>query len=171
MKNDITFKHTSLETTKEVGECLSWKLENIKADNLPIDSGLADYIAFGVSNLDSQLLQLKAVKAEITHREKDLKMQIEDIKTSGATFLLENGIDKLTGVICSSVTVTKAKEETVTTKEVKEIVLNISQAEVEELLIGLGKAELVTKTVEKTSNAIPAKLRINKRKVVTGEIE
>jgi len=164
MKNDLVFKHTSLETSEDVGECLSWKIEAIKADNLPIDTSLADYIAFANDNLEAQLAQLKAVKGEIGQREKALKSQIEHIKVDGATFLLENGLERLEGVICSSVTVTEAKSSKTITTETKEFVMNISQAELEELLIGLGKGEMKTITTEKITNALPAKIRINRRK-------
>lgn len=167
---DLVFKHTTLESSDNVGDCLSWKLESIKENNLPVDTGLADYIAFGVDNLDSQLLQLKAVKAEIAQREKALKSQIESIKVDGAVFLLENGLDKLDGVICSSVTITKAKEEKIEEITTKEVSFLITDAEIEELLIGLGKAEMVTVYKEKVTKAQPAKLRINKRKSHIGEL-
>ncbi|TET87230.1 MAG: hypothetical protein E3J96_05885, partial [Sulfurovum sp.] len=85
MKNDLVFKHTSLETSDNVGDTLSWKIEAIKADKLPIDTSLADYIAFANDNLEAQLAQLKAVKTEIGQREKALKSQIEHIKVDGAT--------------------------------------------------------------------------------------
>ena len=170
-KNELVFKHSSLETAQNVGETLSWEVESLREQNLPIDTSLADYIAFSVDNLDSQLSQLKAVKAEIAQREKDLKSQIEHIKVDGAIFLTDNGLDRLNGVICSSVTVSEGKEAKTTETEVKELVINISEAEVEELLIGIGKAEFVTKTIEKTSNAIPSKLKINRRKVIVPEVE
>jgi len=171
MKNDLVFKHTSLETSEDVQDTLSWKIEAIKADGLPIDTSLADYIAFATDNLEAQLAQLKAVKGEIGQREKVLKSQIEHIKVDGAIFLLENGLERLDGVICSSVTVTEAKAPKTVITETKEFVMNISQAELEELLIGLGKAEMKTVITEKTTNAIPAKIRINKRKIALSEIE
>lgn len=168
--NQIVFKHTSLETTTDVSSCLDWKMESIRADKLPVDTGLADYISFGVDNLEAQLSQLKALKAQATKREKEIKSQIEYIKIDGASFLLENGLERLDGLICSSVTVSKEKQASVTTIEEREFVMNISQAELEELLIGLGKAEIKTVTKEKTTNSIPAKLKINKRKIAHAEI-
>jgi len=171
MKNNLVFKHTSLEVSDNVGDTLSWKIEAIKADGLPIDTSLADYIAFANDNLEAQLAQLKAVKSEIGQREKALKSKIERIKVDGATFLLENGLERLDGVICSSVTVTEAKASKTVTTETKEFVMNISQVELEELLIGLGKAEMKTIIAEKTTNAIPAKIRINKRKIITPEMQ
>ena len=169
-KNDLIFKHSSLETSHDVQDTLAWKIQSLEVDGLPIDTSLADYIAFSVDNLDAQLLQLKAVKAELAQREKAIKSQIESIKTDGATFLLENGLEKLDGVICSSVSVTSAKEEKITEVEEKEFVMNISQAELEELLIGLGKAEMKSVTKEKVTKAQPAKIRINKRKIALSEV-
>ena len=170
-KNKLEFKHASLEVSLDVIETLSWKMESVREQNLPIDTSLADYIAFSVDNLEAQKLQLKAVKTEIAQREKALNAQIGRIKEDGATFLLENGLERLNGVICSSVTVSKAKEQVTTITEIKEFVINISQAELEELLIGRGKAEMKTVITEKTSNAIPSKLKINKRKVIVPEVE
>lgn len=170
-KNDLITKHASLETSGDVVDTLFWKLQNLKEAGLPVDTSLADYIAFSSDNLEAQLAQLKAVKQEVAQREKAIKIQLDRIKEDGATFLLDNGLDRLDGVICSSVTVTKAKESVTTITESKEFVMNISQAELEELLIGLGKAEIKTVKTEKTSNNIPAKLKINKRKVITPEVE
>lgn len=168
--NPIVFKHSSLETATDVGNCLTWKMEAIRADNLPVDTGLADYIAFSVGNLEGQLAQLKELKKQASERENELKRQIEHIKEDGATFLLGNGIDRLDGLICSSVTVTKAKAEKTELIDKKELVINISQDELEELLIGLGKAEYKTVKEEKVTKAQPAKLKINHRKVHTTEV-
>lgn len=170
-KNELIFKHASLETSVDVVDTLEWKLHSLEEAGLPIDTSLADYIAFSCDNLEGQLEQLKAVKKELADREKSIKAQLGRIKEDGATFLLENGLERLDGVICSSVTVTKARESATTTTESREFVMNISQAELEELLIGLGKAEIKTVVSEKMSNAIPAKLKINKRKVITPEVE
>lgn len=166
----MVFKHASLETTADVIDTLQWKLQSLEEQNLPIDTSLADYIAFAVDNLDAQKAQLKSVKIELADREKALTAQINRIKEDGATFLLESGLDRLDGLICSSITVTKAKESETTTETTKEFVMNISQAELEELLIGLGKAEMKTIVTEKTSNQLPAKLKINKRKIALTEV-
>ena len=163
-------KHTGLSTTDDVSGCLEWKILSIEESGLDIEESLCDYIGYGISEIENSLEQLKRLKLEIKKREDDLKSQKTMVLIDGAKFLQAQNIDKLNGNILSSVTVTKAKEETITTKEVKEFVINISDSEVEELLIGLGKAELVTRTIEKTSNAMPAKLRINKRKIALSEV-
>lgn len=170
MENSLLVKHASLERSNNIKETLTWKMEQIKEAGAPVDTSLADYIAFSVDNLESQKTQLKLVKAEISEREKHLIAQIERIKEDGATFLLENGVDRLDGLICSSITVSEAKEKTSRLVETEEFILNISQEELEELLIGLGKAERKTVTVEKVSKASPAKLRINKRKIALSEV-
>lgn len=167
---ELVFKHASIETSVNVKETLGWKLENLKAENLPMDTGLADYIAFGTDNLDAQLRQLKAAKDEIAKREKLIKEQKEAISIDGAAFLLENGIDRLDGAICSSVTVTAAKEEKREEIEKEIFQINISEQELQDLLIALGKAEMKTITEEKITKAQPAKLRINKRKVQPAEV-
>lgn len=168
--NDLVFKHSSLETTMDVKDTLKWKMESIRDQNLPIDTSLADYIAFSVDNLEAQKAQLKAVKVELSQREKALNDQIDNIKEDGAAFLLENGLNRLDGLICSSITVSKEKESSIRTTEKKEFVINITQAELEELLIALGKAEIKTVITEKKSNYIPAKLKINKRKIALSEV-
>lgn len=167
----LPIKHTNLETTQDVKDTLEWKIQEIEKKGLPIDSGLADYIAFSIDNLENQLLQLKLIKNEVADREKAIKSQIEAIKVDGAAFLLGNGLEKLEGVICSSVTVTQGKEsEIIPTTETK-FVMSITQTELEELLIGLGKAEYKEVITEKITNEIPAKIRVNKRKVLIGQIE
>ena len=109
MKNKLS-NHTSLEKASNVKDTLDWKIERIKKENLPVDTSLADYIAFSLENLEGQLNQLKALKREIKAREDYLKSQIDKIKVEGAEYLLGLGVDKLEGAICSSITVTKAKE-------------------------------------------------------------
>jgi hypothetical protein len=173
MNNDemINTKHSSLETSTDVKDTLGWKIESLKSDNLPTDTGMADYIAFSMQNLEGQLNQFESVKKEIADREKSIKAQIEAIKVDGAAFLLDNGIEKIDGAICSSVSVTKAKEEKTEIIEEKEVKLLVSEEEVEELLLGMGMAETVTVKKEKVTKAQPAKLKVNKRRVITPEID
>lgn len=171
-KNEmIDTKHSSLETSSDIQDTLEWKLENLKAENLPTDTGLADYIAFSIDSLDSQLQQLKAAKGEIKQREDAIKNQIEAIKVEGATFLLENGAQKLDGAICSSISVTKAKDETVTTTKTKKVKRLIGDAAINDLLLGMGMAEMEEVEEEKKTKAQPAKIRVNKRRIVVPEVE
>ena len=162
-------KKTSLEKSDDVADTLKWKLDKIEHEGLPVESGLADYIVLASENIDNELDYLAGVKKQISEREKYLKSHSEAIKVEGASFVESMGVDKLEGAICSSVTVTKAKDS-VTTETTKTILIyNESDEEIEEFLISLGKAQYSEVTETKTSNAIPAKLRINKRKVKNDE--
>jgi len=157
-------KKTSLEKTDDVADTLNWKVKTITKASLPIESGLADYIAFSVDNLQNEIDYLADLKKQISDKEKDLKSQIEYIKVEGAKFLTESGIERLDGNICSSVTIIAEKEAKDTEETKKVFTPLIPNEEIEELLIGLGKAELKNITTTKTSDFIPAKLKINKQK-------
>jgi len=165
------FKHSHLETTKDVISTLNWKMEEIENDNLPIDTGVADYIAFSVENLDSQLKQILNVEKELKDRKKQIKQQIESIKIDGAKFLEDMGVSKLNGVYCSSVSVVKAKEEVIKEEAKEEMVYLVDEDVVKELLMSMGYAETREIITEKVTKGQPAKLRINKRKIALCEID
>ena len=155
---------TRLETNRDISGELNFKLQKISEKNLPVAATLADYIALGVKNLEDKIRYAdEAIKIYQTEK-KHIKEQIERVKIEGAKFLIDNGIDRLDGVACSSVTVTKAKPEKINKTEKKEFVPLISEDEIEELLLSLGKAEMRSVVVEKISQATPAKLRINYKK-------
>ena len=158
-------KKTSLEKSEDIVDTLKWKLETIENEGLPVESGMADYVALATENIDNELKYIKDVKAQISEREQYLKGQLESIKVKGAEFFESLGVEKLEGSICSSVSVTKAKESVDTETTTKTVSYNETQEEIDEFLISLGKAQYVEVTETKTSNAIPAKLRVNKRKV------
>jgi hypothetical protein len=163
-------KKTSLQETNDVVDTLNWKIKSIEEKGLPVESGLADYIDMAISNLTSELAYVSEVKKQVSDREKDLKEQIDTIKTDGAVFLKSLGIEKLEGVICSSVSILKAREESTETTTTKVFTPLVDELEIQELLIALGKAEMREVTTTKTLKAIPAKLKINKRKVITPEV-
>lgn len=158
-------KKTSLEQSEDVADTLEWKIKTIEESGLPIESSLADYIALAVDNLDNELKYISSIEKQITDKKRWLKSQIENIKVSGAGYLSALGIDKLSGVICSSVTITAGREAKEETIEAREFKLLITEAEMQELLIGLGKAEMAKTQATKTTAAAPAKLKINKKKV------
>ena len=116
-----------------------------------------------MDELEAQLAQLKAVKSEIADREKTIKSQKEAILEDAARFITDMGIDRLDGTIVSSVTVTEAKEPTVGQK----LELTVSKKEADEFLLNAGLAVMVD--IEKKGS--PAKVRINKRKVIVPEVE
>lgn len=163
-------KKTSLQDTVDVIDTLKWKVQTIEEKGLPVESGLADYVDLAISNLTNELNYIKDVKAQVSEREKSIKAQIESIKVDGAVFMQSLGCDKLEGVICSSVSVTKEREasEEETSSEV--FTLLITEEEMQELLLALGKAEMKTVAETKTVKALPAKLKVNKRKVVAAEV-
>ena len=113
-------KRTSLETSESVADTLNWKLEQIKEKNLPIESGLADYIAFGTQNIDADIEQLSNYKAQLDAEIKKKKAHKAKVLEEVATWLQGQGIDKLKGVSCSSITITAAKEAT-EAKKIKEV--------------------------------------------------
>lgn len=169
MKNNL-FKHSHLETTRDVEATLNWKLEYIKENNLPIDTGMADYIAFSIDNLDMQLKQIAEAEKQLNQRKQELKKQIETIKIDGAKFLDNMGVDRLDGVMCSSISISKSVEEKVVEEETIKIEYLKTQSEIDALLISMGYAKEKTIIEEKITKARPAKLRINKRKILNSEV-
>lgn len=157
------FYHGHLESTDDVGNTLDWKINSLNEKELPVEAGIADYIALSFDNIDLQEKQIKILEEQIKDRKKEIAEQKELIKVEGAKFFQRNGFDKLNGVICSSVSLVTAKDEKRETYEVEEVVINITPEEVEELLIGLGKAERKTVTKEKVIKATPARIKVNKR--------
>lgn len=157
-------KKTSLEETKDVIDTLKWKINTIESANLPTETALADYIAFGLENLDNKIKYIQSIKKDYENEIKETKKQIDFIKVEGAKFLQDAGIDKLDGVICSSITLTSGKEGREEDTQEQVFTPLISQEEIEQLLLDLGKAEMRTVTKTKVTKFIPPKLKINKRR-------
>ena len=155
-------KPTHLETSTDIQATLNWKVETLIEAEKNISNGLADYFSIGLSNLDMQLEQLDELTKDINTRKKDIKAQITSIKQEGAYFLEAQGVDKLEGVLVSSVTITKGKDATVK----KKFVTDLSKKEIEEYLVtsGLGYYEDIE--VPATKDAI----RVNKRKLALSEV-
>lgn len=165
--NELKGYHTSLAKTDNVKDTLSWKLESIREDGLPTDTGLADYIALSLDEIAANLAQLKSVKQEVALRENQLKSQSKRILEEGAVFIEEFGVDRLDGNICSSVTITKAKPARTKTKKVFE--LYTDKADMENFLIESGLAGWEYE--EEEVDEVPAKLRVNRRKIIVPEVE
>ncbi len=155
-------KPTSLETSPNVKETLNWKIEQLTEDDKNISNGLADYLYMGVNNLEQQLEQLKQLEADIKGRKTALNEQITAIKHDGANFLLEQGIERLDGVLASSVTVTKGKQESTKTK----FKLLTDKKASEAYLVDAGLAVYESVEVPATKDT----LRINKRKIALSEV-
>lgn len=156
-------KPTSLETTPNVKETLNWKINSLTEQDKNVSNGLADYLYLGVHNIEQQLEQLKQLEDEIKERKASLNDQITAIKTDGASFLLENGIERLDGVLASSVTVTSGKPESVKSK----FKLLVPKKESEQYLVDAGLAVFEVVEVPATKDT----LRINKRKIALAEVE
>ena len=155
-------KATSLETSTDINSTLEWKINSLIEQDKNISNGLADYLGIGLGNLDSQLAQLDDVTKEINARKKDLKAQITSIKQEGAYFLESQGIDKLEGVLTSSVTITKGKPES--TKTVFKLLVDKKASEA--FLVDSGLAVYESVEVPETKDS----LRVNKRKVALSEV-
>ncbi len=164
MKNELqTVKPTSLETASDIHECLNWKIAQLNKEEKCVSTGLADYFYIAVENLEQQLRQLKQLEAEIKSRKREITEQTAAIKREGASFLTGQGIDRLDGVLSSSVTVTPGKEATVKQR----FKTSLTKKEIEQLIIdsGFGYME------EVESPGMPDTLKINKRKVHLAEVE
>ena len=156
-------KKTRLSKTNDVVDTLNYKMLSLQEQDVDVQTRLADYIYRGVSEVDNDLLQLKALKDEIKEREAHLKAQKASILSGSASFLLSNGIDKLEGNLVSSVTVNKGKDET--TKQV--FTLLVTKKESESFMIEAGIAVMTDVEVPKTHDTI----RINKRKAGTVTVD
>ena len=163
MKNDLTFKRTSLSTSDDVENTLEYKVQSLLAENLPVQEGIADYISLSLSELAMQRLQLKAVKAEIAERDKALAEQEKRIKEGAAEFLIAQGADKIMGTVVSSITVSKGKAETNKLK----FTLLVDKKAADAYLVDAGMAVFENIEVPATKPTI----RVNKRKVHVPEVE
>lgn len=107
----IIEKGTSLEIIdNDAKQTLDWKLKQLQDKNLPIESGLADYIEFGMSNIKSKIEQLTNYKDSILEEISKLKKFETDTSEKIAEWLSSQGIDKLKGINCSSITINKGSE-------------------------------------------------------------
>jgi len=100
-------KHTRLEIVApdEVGAVLEYKAQELQEKDLPVEAGLADYIAFGLQNVEDEIEKLKAYKKAIDEKIKDMQEQKTQVSEKIAEWLEGNGIDKLKGTFVSSVTI------------------------------------------------------------------
>ena len=155
-------KATSLETTTNVGETLNWKINSLMEQDKNISNGLCDYFGMGLNNLDQQLEQLKELEADIKARKKDITAQKTAIKQDGAYFLESQGIDKLEGVLYSSVSVRKGKP--ISNKTVFKLLVDKKASEA--YLVDAGLAVYESVDVPATHDT----LRINKRKIALSEV-
>ena len=98
---------TTLETlAHDVGSILDSKLSSTSPQ------AVADYVAFGVSNLEDNITKAKQAKKELDAYIKEQTSAIETVKEGTSKWLTDNGIDKLEGMRISSLTsyISKPKE-------------------------------------------------------------
>ena len=158
-------KQTALESIDaDVKAILNWKLEQLTNENLPVESGIADYVHFGMSNIDSKIEQLKNYKKAI---EKEIN-EIESFKATTSEniseWMYEQGIDKLNGLECSSITINKGCEQSEEIKSYKVFITELTKEQIEELVIENGFGYYETTEKVEIKPATKDKIRINSRR-------
>ena len=152
-------KHTSLEMAiadgKTVKEVLDWKVQDSTEKGLPIEATVADYIALALDNIDKQIASLEAYESNIKEAKAILKANRDLTKQDVYDWMEGNGIDKLTGLCVSSISV-KHEDVSIT----KKFCLDVTNDELIER--NLAHNDEVIKTIPRT-------IRINKRKVKNEE--
>lgn len=161
----IIKKETSLEIqSQDTKETLNWKLEQLTNNNLPIEQGMADYIYFGVSNIDAKIKQLKAYKDEILKEVKNLETYKSTVSEEIAEWIQGQGIDKLNGLECSSITINKGSEEIEETIETVKFVLDVDNDRMEKYLVENSLAHYEKVTTTKVTLASKDKIRISSKR-------
>ncbi len=156
-------KATSLETSPNIKETLDWKINSLVEQDKNVSNGLCDYFGMGLNNLDMQLQQLKELEEDIKARKSAINSQKTAIKEEGAYFLESQGIDKLEGVLYSSVSVQKGKPESSKVK----FKLLVGKKESEAFLVDAGLAVYESVDVPATKDSIA----VYSRKIALLEIE
>jgi hypothetical protein len=162
-------KKTSLQNTEqETKDTLNWKLEQLTAKNLPIESGLADYIAFGMEGIENDIAQLSNYKALIESQIKQAKANQAKVKVECAEWLAGQGLDKINGLNVSSITITNAVEAK-TEEKIKEINYfyegyQYSSVSLINQLLNQSQIEEIEIPETKIIPAKPAQIKVNKKR-------
>jgi len=92
---------TKLENAdiKDFCAILDKKLEDTSPEEV------VDYVAFAIDNIDGQIERIKDAQKRLAQLKKDVEGQKENIKIGGAKWLQSAGIDKLKGLVTSSMTI------------------------------------------------------------------
>lgn len=161
----IIEKGTSLEVVEnDTKQTLDWKLKQLQDKNLPIESGLADYIEFGMSNIKAKIEQLTNYKDSIIEEINNLKKFELSTSENIADWITKQGIEKLKGIQCSSITINKgseAKEEKIKKLEFR---TKLSQLDIEDFLIKNGLGEYVEVETIKITPQTKDKIKINSKR-------
>ena len=168
--NVIVKVQTALEGNDSISDALDWKLQQIQNSDLPMEQGLADYIALGVGNIEEKINELKNYKKMIDSEIRQLNDHKSTVSVECAKWIQSQGLDKLNGVAVSSVTITKGTAE----KKIKKANLThytyngFHYDGYKELLKKLEKDEVVIfqygKDIEEIKPATEDKIRINKKR-------
>ena len=98
-----TYTTTLEQLTHDVGSILDSKLSATSPQ------AVADYVSFGISNLEDNITKAKQAKKELDAYIKEQTNSIETVKEGTAKWLSDNGIDKLEGMRISSLTTYEPK--------------------------------------------------------------
>ncbi len=154
---------TNLETAG--AETIHGILDNKLVTTSP--EGVADYITLGVDNLEDKTVRIDKAISDLKQMKLDIKSQVSVIKEQSASWLSSTGVDRLDGLIVSSITVSEPKPtlevnitDDATILQSKYVKATIDKTAIKKALqdgVTVTGAELITTHNQPT-------LRINKRK-------
>lgn len=146
-----------------VREVLQKKVEELGGYLNP----LADLISDANREFDNSIANIdEDIKALQAHKKK-LQKQKQDINSQISLFLMDElGVEKIEGDRVSSITCTKYKGEVI--KEDFVFTPSISKAEIEVLLMELGKGDF--ELVRKVTPPKASSIKINKRRIEKAEV-
>ena len=131
----------AIETNQDIGALLDAKVEHFKTSKMPVEESVADYIALGINGQKEKIEQYKQYKKELDLAIKALIELEKQTSTEIYYWMKKNGLEKLKGIHCSSVTV-KPESVSVRTKIVRDItdkeLLEKSYAHEEEIISNIG---------------------------------
>lgn len=147
----------------DIQDVLNWKLIQYQDNGIPIDV-LSDYMAKGIDEIESKKNELENYKKMIDNEIKTLKEHSKIAKTECAKFMTENGVDRLTGIEVSSITLTKPIEEKQEEVEKKIFICDLTKQEINDFLVMQNMARYETTKSTKITAAVDQMIKINKRR-------
>jgi len=143
-------KQTALEVSDDVRSTLDWKVAQLQEEGLPVETGLADYIALAIQGIDEKIAYLKHCKKTYDEAIKEATNFKEKVAKEVAEYLENMGVEKIKGSVVSSVTI---KPESVSIRKTFKWDIDRNEA------IEKGLAHY-----EETLKEVPKAIKINKRK-------
>jgi len=140
----------AVETNQDINALLDAKVEHYKELNMPVEESIADYISLGIQGQKEKIEQYKQYKKELDLAIKALQELEKQTAKEVYEWMESNGLDKLKGIHCSSVTC-KPASVSVRTKIVRDIT--------DKELLEKGYAHEV-----ETISDIPSGIKINNRR-------